>query len=397
MKRDEKRQFRKVFWLVLDSAGVGEMPDADRYGDRGANTIGNTARACGGLALPNLGRLGLGRLTDILGCPPLAAADGHFGRLLEASPGKDTTTGHWELAGTILDRPFATFPDGFPPEILDAFVRESGFDWMCNTTASGTEVIARLGEEHQRTRKLIVYTSADSVFQVAAHEETVPLPELFAACETARRILDPYGVARVIARPFVGVPGDYKRTYNRRDFSMVPPRPTVLDRIVEAGLPVVGVGKISDIFAGRGVPVSLHTEGNADGLIQSEKALRETPEGLVFTNLVDFDMLYGHRRDPKGYGRALEEVDAFLPRLLDATGPDGLVVITADHGCDPTAGWSTDHTREKVPLLAWHAGLGSGNGRDLGESTSFADLGRTVAAALGVSPEGLDGRVLDVF
>jgi phosphopentomutase len=268
---------------------------------------------------------------------------------------------------------------------------------MCNTTASGTEVIARLGEEHQRTRKLIVYTSADSVFQVAAHEETVPLPELYAACEAARRILDPYGVARVIARPFVGVPGDYKRTYNRKDFSMVPPRPTVLDRIVEAGLPVVGVGKIWDIFAGRGVPVSIHTEGNTDGLVHSERALRETPNGLVFTNLVDFDMQYGHRRDPKGYGRALEEADAFLPRLLDATGPDGLVVITADHGCDPTAGWSTDHTREKVPLLAWHAGIRPGEGRDLGEATSFADLGRTVAAALGVSPEGLDGRVLDVF
>lgn len=386
MSNPDKR-FQRVFWLVLDSVGIGAMPDAGRYGDIGADTLGNTARAVGGLHLPNLGRLGLGNLHAVSGVPPVAAPDGHFARLAEASPGKDTSTGHWEMAGVLLDRPFATFTDaGFPADLMEAFRRESGFEWMGNVAASGTEIIERWGQEHQRTGKLIVYTSADSVFQIAAHEDTVPLPRLYAACEVARRLLDPYHVARVIARPFVGVPGDYRRTYNRRDFSMAPPRPTVLDHLVAAGLPVVGVGKISDIFAGRGVTESIHTEGNADGLRRSEEVLRRGGQGLVYTNLVDFDMLYGHRRDAVGYARALEEVDAFLPALLDAAGPGCLVLITADHGCDPTATWSTDHTREYVPLLAWHAGMPAGGGRDLGLRTTFADMGATVAGALGVVP-----------
>ncbi len=376
--------FSKVLLLVLDSVGCGETPDADRYGDRGANTLANTARAVGGLRLPHLGRLGLGRVTDILGVPPEPAPDGHVGRMAEASPGKDTTTGHWEIAGIVLDRPFALFPDGFPEEVIAAFRRETGRDVLGNVAASGTEIIARLGEEHQRTGRWIVYTSADSVFQVAAHEDTVPLDELYRACEVARRLLDPLRVARVIARPFVGTPGQYRRTYNRKDFSMAPDRETVLDRLTAAGVPVVGVGKIHDIFAGRGVTTAIHTEGNADGLRRTEEALRDLDHGLVFTNLVDFDMLYGHRRDPVGYARALEEVDAFLPRLLDAAGRDALVAITADHGCDPTAAWSTDHTREYVPLLVWHAGIPPGGGRDLGTWPSFARLGQAVSAALGL-------------
>ncbi len=395
METREQHVFGKVLWLVLDSAGVGEMPDAEAWGDRGGNTFGNCARAVGGLKLPNLGRLGLGNLTDIAGVPRNPAPDGHYGRMAEASPGKDTTTGHWEMAGIVLDHPWGFFHQGFPPEIMDAFRRESGFDWLGNFAASGTEIIERLGPEHQRTGKLIVYTSADSVFQIAAHEETVPLERLYFACEAARRILDPYRVARVIARPFVGVPGAYHRTYNRRDFSMMPPSDTVLDLVAGAGLPVVGVGKIHDIFCGRGVTESLHTEGNTDGLHVTEAALRRTARGLVFTNLVDFDMLYGHRRDAPGYARALEEVDTYLPRLLDAVGPDGLVLITADHGCDPTAAWSTDHTREYVPLLAWHHGIAPGAGRDLGIRPTFADLGQTVARVFGVGPTS-HGTAIDL-
>jgi phosphopentomutase len=391
----EKPVFGKVLWLVLDSAGIGDLPDSEAWGDRGANTIANCAAAVGGLRLPCLGRLGLGNLAAIAGVPPVGRADGHHGRLAEASAGKDTTTGHWEMAGVILAKPWAFFHQGFPAEILDAFERESGFGWLGNVAASGTEIIDRLGPEHQRTGKLIVYTSADSVFQVAAHEETVPLDRLYAACEAARRVLDSYRVARVIARPFVGEPGSYRRTYNRRDFSMLPPSDTVLDLLAAAGVPVVGVGKIHDIFAGRGVTESVHTEGNADGLVRTEEALCRVERGLVFTNLVDFDMVYGHRRDPAGYARALEEVDAFLPRLLDAAGPDGLVLITADHGCDPTAAWSTDHTREYVPLLAWHPGIAPGAGRDLGTRPTFADVGQTVAAVFGVGPTSA-GTALDL-
>lgn len=387
--------FRKILWLVLDSVGAGEMPDAARYGDTGANTLGNTARAVGGLRMPHLGRMGLGNLTDIAGVPPVAEPDAHFGRMAEASPGKDTTTGHWEMAGVILEHAFATYTDtGFPADLMDAFARESGFAWMGNHAASGTEIIERLGPRHQRTGALIVYTSADSVFQIAAHEETVPLDRLYEACRVARRLLDPLHVARVIARPFVGPSGAYLRTYNRKDFSMTPPRPTVLDHLSDAGVPVIGVGKIHDIFAGRGVTTDIHTEGNTDGLRRTEQALRDLDRGLVFTNLVDFDMVYGHRRNPEGYARALEEVDAFLPRLLDAAGPEALTLICADHGCDPTATWSTDHTREYVPLMVYPAGIVPGTGRDLGIRKTFADLGATVAANFGVGP--VDGEALDV-
>jgi len=392
--RTPNKPFRRVFWLVLDSVGIGAMPDADRYGDQAADTLGHVARAMGGLRMPHLARLGLGHLADILGVPPEPRFDGAVVRLMEASPGKDTTTGHWEMAGVILDAPFATFTTtGFPPEVMEAFRQESGFDWMGNVAASGTEILDRLGEEHCRSRRLIVYTSADSVFQVAAHEEVVPLEDLYRACEVARRILDPYRVARVIARPFVGSPGAWRRTYNRRDFSMNPPRPTVLDRLSQEGVPVVGIGKISDIFAGQGITRSVHTEGNTDGLRRSLEVLQEGGEGLVFTNLVDFDMLYGHRRDPQGYGRALEEVDAAMPGLMEALGPEGLLIVTADHGCDPTADWSTDHTREMVPGIFWHGGIRPGEGRLLGTRRTFADLGATVAEALGI-PAGGDGTSL---
>lgn len=387
MKTIKNPVFGKVLWLVLDSAGVGELPDAPLFGDVGANTFGNTARAVGGVKLPNMGRLGLGNLTDIPGVSRLSRTDGHFAKMAEMAPGKDTTTGHWEMAGVVMKRPFTAFTDtGFPNEIISEFERDSGFRTLGNYAASGTAIIEDLGEEHQKTGKLIVYTSADSVFQIAAHEGTVPLERLYEACRVARKILDPYGVARVIARPFVGEPGNYQRTYNRRDFSMRPPRDTVLDLLTRAGVPVVGVGKIWDIFAGAGVPTEIHTEGNTDGLARTLDEVQKIERGLVFTNLVDFDMLYGHRRDPLGYARALEEVDAFLPRLQEALGDDGLLIITADHGCDPTAGWSTDHTREYVPFMAWHGGIAPGQGRDLGVRTTFADIGATVAANFGVGP-----------
>lgn len=374
---------RKVLLLVLDSVGCGEAPDAAQYGDEGANTLANTAKAVGGLRLPNMESLGLGNITEILGVPRTDKPTAHYGRMLEASAGKDTTTGHWELCGLIVSKPFALFPNGFPDEIIEAFKKATGRGVLGNVAASGTEIIEALGEAHERTGDFIVYTSADSVFQVAAHEEVVPLEELYRACEVARRILDPYRVARVIARPFVGTKGNYRRTYNRKDFSMAPEGQTCLDLLKDAGIPVVGVGKIHDIFAGRGITQSIHTEGNSDGLCKTEEAFRLLDFGLVFTNLVDFDMLYGHRRDPKGYAKALEEVDQFLPRLFEAAGPEGLIIITADHGCDPTATWSTDHTREMVPLLIWHQGVEVG--QNLGTRKTFADVGATIASIFGLS------------
>ena len=392
MNLTKKSDFQKVLILVLDSVGIGEMEDAEQYGDKGANTLGNTARAVGGLGLPNLQALGLGNIAEIEGVQRVSKASGHYGKMREASVGKDTTTGHWEIAGLVVSKPFALFPNGFPPEIIEEFKRESGFDILGNIPASGTEIIERLGEEHERTGKLIVYTSADSVFQVAAHEEVVPLEELYRACEVARRILDKWRVARVIARPFVGKKGSYKRTYNRKDFSMKPDENTLLDILSGAGVPVVGVGKIYDIFAGRGVTTSVHTEGNRDGLLQTERVLREMKRGLCFTNLVDFDMLYGHRRNPEGYARALEEVDAFLPRLMEALG-DGVMFITADHGCDPTAQWSTDHTREYVPLLVWHKGIEEG--KDLGVRNTFADVGQTIAHIFGTKQTKF-GQAIDL-
>jgi phosphopentomutase len=381
----------RVILIVLDSVGCGAAPDAKSYGDDGANTLGNMSVKLSGLTLPHLQGLGLGHLTTILGVPPVAAPRAAFGKMREASAGKDTTTGHWEMAGLQVSTAFPTFPHGFPAELMQRFEREIGRGTLGNKTASGTEIIEELGAEHMKTGKPIVYTSADSVFQIAAHEEVIPVAELMRISETARRLVDTLPVARVIARPFVGEPGAFKRTYNRRDFSMPPPQPTVLDAIAEAGMPVVGVGKIWDIFAGRGVTENVHSEGNVDGCVRTLEAMERVERGLIFTNLVDFDMLYGHRRDPEGYYRALQEFDAFLPRLQSRLGPKDLAVITADHGNDPTFR-GTDHTREFVPLLAMSARAA---GHDLGVRNGFYDIAQTLADGFGLTPRPRGMSFLD--
>ncbi len=374
---------RRIVLLVMDSVGCGELPDAKAYGDEGSDTLGNTSRVVGGMTLPYLQKYGIGNLTTILGVPPAIRPAGAFGKMVEASAGKDTTTGHWEMAGLRVERPFATFPDGFPPAIIDPFVARVRRGILGNKPASGTVILDELGDEHVRTGKLIVYTSGDSVFQVAAHEAVVPLDELYRACAIARAILDDFYVGRVIARPFVGEgKGRWQRTYNRKDFSMIPPEPTVLDALAAAGLPVVGIGKIPDIYAGRGITEAVHTEGNADGMDKTIEALGRIDRGLVFTNLVDFDMLYGHRNDPRGYYGCLKELDAAIPRLEAALAPGDLVLITADHGNDPTT-VSTDHSREHVPILAF--GPECRAGRDLGVRKTFSDVGATIAEAFGVA------------
>ncbi len=378
--------------LVIDSAGIGALPDAADYGDAGAATWQNTAEAVGGLRCPHLERLGLGRVAPIRGLSAAPAPTGFAGKLAEVSPGKDTTTGHWELMGVELARAFSVFPQGFPAEIVEPFVARTGRGVLGNKAASGTAILDELGAEQLRTGKWILYTSADSVFQLAAHEEKIPLEELYRACRLARELLDAHRVGRVIARPFVGVPGAFKRTYHRHDFSMKPDRPTVLDRLGEAGVPVVGVGKISDIFAGVGVPRNVGSEGNADGLRKTLALLGELQRGLLFVNYVDTDMVYGHRRDAAGYARALEEIDAALPGIQAALGPDDLLLITADHGCDPTFRAHTDHTREYVPLVAWSPALGRGG--DLGVRRGFADVGATVADFLGVAWGGPGRSIL---
>jgi phosphopentomutase len=372
----------RVILIVLDSCGCGAAPDAKSYGDDGADTLGNLSVKLGGLTLPHLQGLGLGHLTTILGVPPVAAPRAAFGKMREASAGKDTTTGHWEMAGLQVDTPFPTFPDGFAAEFMRRFEHEIGRGTLGNKTASGTAILDELGAEHLETGKPIVYTSADSVFQIAAHEQVIPVDELYRISAIARRLCDELPVARVIARPFVGEPGHFVRTYNRRDFSMPPPQPTVLDAIVAAKLPVVGVGKIWDIFAGRGVTENVHSEGNVDGCARTLEAMARIDHGLIFTNLVDFDMLYGHRRDPEGYYRALQQFDAFLPRLQQRLGPRDLALITADHGNDPTYK-GTDHTREYVPLLAMSARAA---GHDLGVRNGFYDLAQTLADGFGLPP-----------
>ena len=371
---------RRFVILVADSVGCGALPDAAEYGDEGSDTLVNTSRAVGGLSVPVMGRMGLGHLTAISGVPPEPFPVAWHGRMAERSQGKDTITGHWEMMGIVLREGLALFPRGFPPEIVEPFVRETGVPGVLgNRAASGTVIIQELGEEHQRTGKPIVYTSADSVFQIAAHEETVPLEELYRWCAIARRQLDPFRVARVIARPFVGKPGAYVRTYHRKDFAIATPGRTVLEKLVEQGIPVIGVGKIPDVFDRRGITDEVHTEGNADGLRRTEALLDRVDRGLVFVNLVDFDSLYGHRNDPAGYARALEELDRGLPRLLDRLRPGELLALTADHGCDPTTP-STDHSREYVPLLVHGPGRGGGS---LGVRASFADLGASVAHFFG--------------
>jgi phosphopentomutase len=374
--------FGRVIWIVLDSVGIGEMPDAEAYGDRGSDTLGNIARRRS-LSLPNLCRLGLGNIRPLAGLEPAANPQAAFGRCTLASPGKDTTTGHWEMAGIHLDRPFPLFPHGFPPAIMQEFERRTGRSALGNKAASGTEIIAELGEEHMRTGSPIVYTSADSVFQIAAHEEVIPLFELYKICETARELLrGPYEVGRVIARPFVGSPGAFTRTPNRHDYAVPPPKGMLLDQLKARDVEVFSVGKIFDVFLGRGIGDHEKTKSNADGMAKTLAAMDSLERGLIFVNLVDFDMLYGHRNDVDGYARALEEVDAWLPSLDQKLGADDLAILTADHGCDPTTS-STDHSREYVPLLVY--GKKSRHGVDLGLRATLSDIGQTVAENFGAT------------
>ncbi|MDE3164763.1 MAG: phosphopentomutase [Acidobacteriota bacterium] len=373
--------FRRVIWIVLDSVGIGEMPDAARYGDAGSNTLGNIARRRG-LRVPNLARLGLGNIGPLEGIAPAGIPDGAYGRCALASPGKDTTTGHWEMVGIHLEKPFPLYPDGFPAEVMAEFSRRTGRGWLGNKPASGTEIIRELGEEHLRTGSPIVYTSADSVFQIAAHEEVIPLWELYKMCETARDILrGPHEVGRVIARPFVGPAGKFTRTANRHDYAVPPPKGMLLDRLEERGVPVHSVGKIFDVFLGRGIGESSKTRSDAEGMTMTLEAMEETAEGLIFVNLVDFDMLYGHRNDIEGYAAALEEFDRWVPEFERAMGDSDLAIFTADHGCDPTMP-GTDHSREYVPLLAHGRKVRKGAG--LGVRESLSDIGQTVAGNFGV-------------
>jgi phosphopentomutase len=375
--------FRRVILVVLDSVGIGAMPDWREFGDdMPGDTLGHCAERRP-LQLPNLLRLGLANIRPFAHLAPVAEPAACYGRCALASPGKDTTTGHWELAGIVLERPFPLYPNGFPPELMQEFERRTGRGTLGNKPASGTEIIRELGEEHMRTGKPIVYTSADSVFQIAAHEEVIPLAELYRICEIARDLLrGEHEVGRVIARPFTGAPGAFVRTANRHDYAVPPPAGMLLDRLAERGAPVAGVGKIADIFLNRGIKLSLKTKNNADGMARILEAMRELPGGLIFANLVDFDMLYGHRNDPEGYSQALEAVDAWLPSLESALAPGDLAILTADHGCDPTTP-STDHNREYVPLLAF--GPGAARGRQLGLRASLADIGQTIAANFGTS------------
>lgn len=372
----------RVIWIVLDSVGMGELPDAAKYGDVGANTIGNVSKFLGGLKLPNMERLGLGNIEGIKGVKASENPIGCYARFSEMSNGKDTTTGHWEMAGVYSEKPFPTYPNGFPKEIIDEFEALTGRGVLGNKPASGTAILDELGEEHMKSGKVIVYTSADSVFQIAAHEEIVPLEELYKMCEIARKMLKgEHAVARVIARPFVGTAGNFTRTPNRRDFSLTPPHDIILDVLKNNGLNVMAVGKIEDIFCGRGVTEAVHTKDNMDGVDKTLEYMNENKKGLIFTNLVDFDMKWGHRNDPESYGRGLEAFDERLSEILSAMKDTDVLFITADHGCDPTVP-GTDHTREYVPFLAYGKALKENV--NLGTRMCFADMGQTVSEIFGV-------------
>jgi len=375
---------RRVFLTVLDSVGVGELPDAERYGDQGTNTLGNILKAVPTTRLPNLQKLGLGNIGPFVNLPENVNPTAFVGKMAETSNAKDTTAGHWELMGLVVEQGFPLYPNGFPRELLSQFEAEVGRKTIGNKPASGTEIIRELGQEHEGTGALIVYTSGDSVFQVAAHEEIVPIEELYRACEVARRLcVGPYNVARVIARPFVGRYPNYERTSRRHDYSVSPPESTVLDHLLSAGIPTFGIGKIVDIFNGSGVEHSTRTVDNAEGMRVLAEHVREVPDhSFVFANLVDFDMKYGHRSDPVGYARALEEFDRFLPELLAALKVNDILILTADHGCDPTD-VSTDHSREYVPLIVTSPALNHGG--NLGIRRSFNDVGRTIEALLGIN------------
>ena len=376
-------QLSRAILVVLDGVGAGANPDAASYGDADASSLEHCAQAIGGLALPHLGRLGLGNITPILGTPPREDVIGSYGRMASAAAGKDSTTGHWEMTGVVLQKPLPTYPHGFPVELVAEFEHAIGRKVIGNKVASGTEIIKELGEEHVRTGSPILYTSADSVFQIAAHQEIIPLAELYHICEIARGMLTgDHAVGRVIARPFIGQVGAFQRTEHRRDFSLAPTGTTLLDRLQAAGKEVIAIGKIEDLFAERGVTQHDHTETNRDGMAATLNWLQRDFSGLLFVNLVEFDMLWGHRRDSHGYAQALRDVDHWVPQVQQIMRPGDALFFTADHGVDPTYR-GTDHTRECVPLLAYGPHVLSG--KDLGLRKTFADLGQTLAEAFGVT------------
>ena len=374
-------KLERVTVIVLDSVGIGELPDAAEFGDAGSNTLGHIAEASNGIALPNMEKLGLGNLTDIKGVPKTSNPQGAYGKANEASKGKDTTTGHWEIGGVILERPFPTYPNGFPKVVLDEIEKRTGRKILCNMPYSGTDVLDDFGDEQLGTGAWILYTSADPVLQIAAHEEKIPLKELYEACKIALEICGEHSpVARVIARPYIGSSkGDFKRTSNRHDYSIEPPKDTILDKIKASDLDVIAIGKTSDIFSGKGITESKGTnKDNKDGIIKTIHALKDDTKGLIFTNLVDFDMLYGHRRNVKGYKDALEEFDNYLPEIISNLKDKEILIITADHGCDPTYK-GTDHTREYIPILVYGKGI---KNVDLGIRSTFADIAATIEELL---------------
>ncbi len=376
------KEFERIFWIVLDSVGIGELPDAAEYGDVGRNTLGHIAESRP-LEIPNLVRLGLANITRLKHQTPAAAPLGAYGKGATRSPGKDTTTGHWEMAGVWLDQAFPVYKNGFPTGLIEEFEKQIDRKTIGNKPASGTEIIKELGEQHLRTGKPIVYTSGDSVFQIATHEEVVPIAELYRMCEIARKLLDgPHRVGRVIARPFTGTPGHFVRTTRRHDYAVDPPMPMLMDVLTERKVRVFGIGKIHDIYNGRGVEEYVTTKGNADGMEKLTAAASERKSGLIFCNLVDFDMLYGHRKDVEGFAKSLEEFDRMLEEFLPLLGLSDLLMITADHGCDPDPRWATtDHSREYVPILAYS--LGGGAGVNLGVRGTLADMGQTIAENFG--------------
>jgi phosphopentomutase len=374
--------FERIIWIVLDSVGIGALPDAGDYDDAGRNTLGHIAKSRP-LALPNLVRLGLANIALLDNLTPPSIPDGCYGKGATHSPGKDTTTGHWEMAGIWLAQAFPVYKHGFPPEIMEPFERAIGRKTLGNKPASGTEIIKELGEEHMRTGFPIVYTSGDSVFQIAAHEDIIPITELYRMCEIARKMLDgPNKVGRVIARPFTGAPGNFRRTERRHDYAVEPPRPMLMDVLVERDVPIFGIGKIHDIYNGRGIDRYITTKSNADGMQKIQTSFAEQKKGLIFANLVDFDMLYGHRKDVEGFAKSLEEFDSLLAPLLEAMTPRDLLMITADHGCDPDPAWpTTDHSREYVPIITFS--LTGKRGVNLGIRETLADMGQTVAENFG--------------
>jgi len=375
---------KRVFLIVLDSFGIGEMEDAESYGDKGTNTLLSVSASLE-FDMPNMREMGLFNLDGVTCGEKVAAPTARIARMKEASRGKDTTIGHWEIAGIVSEKPLPTYPEGFPEEVLDAFRRATGRGVLCNRPYSGTEVIKAYGDEHVRTGDLIVYTSADSVFQIAAHEDVVPVETLYEYCRQAREILKgKHGVGRVIARPFAGTSGNYERTSGRHDFSLLPPSVTMLDQLKEAGKAVISVGKIKDIFAGRGITEAVYTKGNEEGIARTIAYLERDFEGLCFVNLVDYDMLYGHRNDVDGYARALTFFDRKLPEIVGRLKEEDILMITADHGCDPGYQVSTDHSREHTPFLMYGKKVTPGN---LGTRETFADIGATVLSCFGIKPE----------